>query len=84
MAEAAITLARRTLAAALGIPATSIAVELAEPVDWRDAALGCPQKGMAYPQVIVPGFRVLLRAGGRRHRVHVGAGRAVVCGSEPI
>lgn len=42
----------------------------AESVTWPDAGLGCPQAGMAYAQVLVPGYRVLLRVGERELHYH--------------
>jgi hypothetical protein len=48
-------------------------------VDWPDASLGCPEKGMAYPQAITPGWRLTFRAWGRDWQVHAGGRRAVVC-----
>jgi hypothetical protein len=32
--------------------------------DFSDSSLGCPQPGMMYTQVITPGYRVILEAGG--------------------
>jgi hypothetical protein len=56
-------------------------VSRAEPVDWPDTALGCPEPGRAYAQVITPGYRVVVQAGAQVLEVHTDeAGRAVVCG----
>ncbi len=30
-------------------------------VEWSDGSLGCPQPGQMYPQVITPGYHVVLR-----------------------
>jgi len=76
--DAAIALARKTLSARLGVSA--VQVDKAEPVDWPDASLGCPEKGMLYAQMITPGYKISLKVDGRTYPVHVGAGRAVVCG----
>jgi hypothetical protein len=80
--DAAIALARQTLQQKVDAAASAIEVEEATAVDWPDGSLGCPKKGMAYMQMIVPGYRVRLRAGGQSYDVHVGGGRAVMC-SEP-
>ncbi len=77
----AITLARTALAKELAEKPENLELEKAEAVDWPDASLGCPRKGEMYAQVITAGYRVTLRAGGKTHAVHVGNGRAVVCGS---
>lgn len=39
-------------------------VVLAEAVEWPDTALGCPEEGFSYAQVITPGYRVVVEAGG--------------------
>ncbi len=60
----------RALADRLGIPAAQIAVAAWEAVDWPDASLGCPEPGMAYAQVITPGYQIMLEARGEIHQVH--------------
>jgi len=77
----AVRLARAALAASAGIEQTRIETLRAEPTEWPDAGLGCPEPGKMYAQMIVPGFRVTLRASGKTYDVHVGEGRAIVCGS---
>ncbi len=78
--QAALDLARTALAKTLAVGPDELEVVDATPVEWPDAALGCPEKGIVYAQMIVPGYRIRLRADGVTHDVHVGAGRAVVCG----
>jgi hypothetical protein len=51
-----------------------IEVIVAEPVTWPDGSLGCPQPGMMYTQALVPGYRVVLRAGGEELNYHAGRG----------
>lgn len=46
---------------------------LQEEVTWRDGSLGCPQPGMRYKQVLVNGYRIVLRHGGSEYPYH-GAG----------
>jgi hypothetical protein len=77
----AVALARETLARELGVEAGALAVQKVEAVEWRDSSLGCPEKGMMYAQVIVPGYRVVLEHGGRAYRIHIGGGRAIRCES---
>ena len=78
--DAAVALAKKTLSGKLGVGTEAVQVDKAEPVDWPDASLGCPEKGMMYAQMITSGHKVVLKAGGKAYAVHVGAGRAVVCG----
>jgi hypothetical protein len=61
----------------------SLRVRQAEPVQWSDTSLDCAEEGMMYAQVITPGYRVHIQTGARLYRVHVGKGRAVICG-KPI
>jgi hypothetical protein len=77
--DEAAALARKTLAQKLGLAEDRILVEETLAVEWPNAGLGCPQKGMVYAQVVTPGHRVRLRVGDRTYDVHVGHGRAVVC-----
>lgn len=67
---AALEAAQKELATRLGIPAADIRLVTAEPVDWPDTSLGCPQPGMAYAQVITPGFRLVLAAGQAIYEYH--------------
>jgi hypothetical protein len=67
------------LAARLGVPASDITIVSVEAVEWRDASLGCPQPGMAYAQVITPGYLIVLEAGGASYEYHAGRSQAVLC-----
>ncbi len=70
----------RIVAAELGLSPDAITVESVEELDWPDASLGCPQPGMVYAQVITPGHRVIVVAGGQRYAVHLDAnGRGRIC-----
>lgn len=71
--------ARGDLAQRLGIAATAITVRTVESVDWPDASLGCPQPGMMYAQVITPGYRIVLEAGGERYEYHGSTNNVVFC-----
>jgi hypothetical protein len=42
----------------------------AESVEWPDTSLGNPQPGMFYAQVITPGFKIILEAGGAQYEYH--------------
>jgi hypothetical protein len=78
----AVRLAREALVRVLQIEDAQIRVEEVREIQWPDAALGCPEKGAQYAQVVVPGHSLRLVVDGKSHRVHVGNGRAVVCDRE--
>jgi hypothetical protein len=42
----------------LGVPQDNLIVIMAAQRDWGDSSLGCPQPGMAYSQIITPGYVV--------------------------
>jgi len=71
--------ARQDLAKRLGVSVDDIEVQAVEAVEWPDASLGCPQPGMMYAQVITPGYRILLRAGGETYEYHSDRKRAILC-----
>jgi len=58
------------LAQRSGVNAAQMTVVRAEAVEWRDGSLGCPRPDMVYPQVITPGYRLVLSAGGREYAYH--------------
>jgi hypothetical protein len=60
---AAVTIARRMFAESRGLSAAAVAVESVEEVVWNDSSLGCPQEGMAYMQVLTPGYRITITDG---------------------
>ena len=63
------------LASRLGVGEGDITVLAAELVVWPDSALGCPQPGMAYTQVQVDGFRIVLFSKGEQFAYHGGGSR---------
>ncbi len=66
----AVMAAIRRLAEDRDISPEEIAVASWEPVDWPDTSLGCPEPGMMYAQVIVPGYLVVLEVHGDLYRAH--------------
>ncbi len=62
--------ARADLAQRLSIPEDEIEIVSAERVTWRDSSLGCPEEGMFYMQMLTPGARIELRAGGEVYPYH--------------
>jgi hypothetical protein len=61
---------KEDLASRLAVAPDEISlIEIME-VEWSDSSLDCPQPGMSYLQVITPGYRVLLEAGGQPYEYH--------------
>jgi hypothetical protein len=73
-----IRLAKEDLAQRLSLASDDIRLVSVEAVEWSDTSLGCPQPGMMYAQVITPGYRVVLEAGGQKYEYHTDTGRFVV------
>ncbi len=49
------------------------------PVEFPDSALGCPEPGMSYLQVITPGHRIIVEAFRTRYDVRVANGYGRIC-----
>jgi hypothetical protein len=79
--DTAVERAKQLLVEEKGVGATEMEIELerVSATEFRDSSLDCPEKGMSYAQVIVPGYIVSLRADGEVYPVHVSAQRAVLC-----
>jgi len=78
--NAIITAAIAALATQLGVPTTQITYVSSMPTEWNDSSLGCPQRGVAYAQVITPGYIVTLTSGSSTYSVHTDLnGMAVIC-----
>jgi len=71
--------AREALANWLRVCREEIEVVEVEEVEWPDTSLGCPQPGMVYAQVIVPGCRVVMRVGDEVYEYHSGGGHGMLC-----
>lgn len=76
--QAMLALARATLAKDLGVPETAVQLVSGEPVEWNDSALGCPMPDQMALQVITPGYRFVLQAGGQSYELHTDTGKRVV------
>ena len=63
---------RSDAATRAGVAVSAVKIESALRVTWPDTSLGCPRPGMLYPQVLVPGWRVLVVADGRTYTYHAG------------
>lgn len=76
-AEKVVLLAKKDLAARLKVPMASISVIGVEAVNWSDTSLGCPEEGMAYAQVITPGYKIILFAKGKQYEYHSNYDRVI-------
>ena len=74
-AQSQVDVAVQDLTERFDVAAGDITVVTVEEVTWRDASLGCPQKGMQYQQVLTAGTRIVLTDGDRTFNYHAGAGR---------
>ena len=69
----------------VGVAPEELEAIAAEEVQWSDTSLGCPEPGMVYAQVIVPGWRVVFRGpSGETYDVHTDETqeRWVICDQE--
>ncbi len=73
------TVARQVVAQFMSLPVADVALVSLEAQDFNDSSLDCPEPGMAYQQVITPGFRAIVEAEGRRFSVRVAGGHARIC-----
>ena len=64
---------------------SAVVLVQAEKLVWSDSALGCPEPGVMYTQVLVDGFRVVAKtsAGSFTYNTDSG-GRVVICGTRGI
>lgn len=60
------------------VDASAVNVVSIEAVEWSDGSLGCPQPGVMYPQVITPGYRVVVEANGTQYEYHTDMNTSVV------
>lgn len=75
-----VMLVRADAARRAGIEVGDVRVTNAIAVTWPDGSLGCPEPGMAYTQALVPGYRILVRAGERLLEYHASnRGRFLLC-----
>ncbi len=62
--EDAINMAKADLSKMLSVDPELIEVIASEECTWGDASLGFPDPGTSYAQILVSGYRVVLRAAG--------------------
>lgn len=67
-----------------GVAVADITVVEAAAVTWPNGALGCPQKGFLYTDMIAPGYHVIVEAGGRQLDYRFGiSGAPSLCVNPP-
>lgn len=63
---------------------SAVVLTRAEKVTWSDAALGCPEPGQTYAQMLVEGFRIVAKTDAGSLTYHTDSGgRIVICGAAP-
>ena len=62
--------ARKMLVDQLKVDIDTIGLVSVEQVDWPDACMGIKQEGVMCAQIIVPGYKVVLSAGGQEYEFH--------------
>ena len=67
--------AKDNLADKLDVDVDEIEFIAFRPVVWGDGSLGCPKPGMAYKQVLVDGYSILLKVGDIYYDYHGGGAR---------
>ncbi len=77
--DRAVDIAMKTLAGSHKVVAADVRVVRVSRFNWPNSALGCPEPGVLYTQMIVPGYLVLLEHKGEVYRVHIGKDRGVIC-----
>ena len=71
-------------AARLGVDPAAVVLVSIDAVTWNDGSLGCPKPGEMYTQALVPGYRIVLEAGGRELDYHASeSGTIKLCEGVP-
>ena len=65
-----VLIAVQAAASEAGVDQTEVRVLSFTQREWPSTALGCPQPGFSYAQVVTPGYEILLQAGGREYEYH--------------
>jgi hypothetical protein len=66
----AATLVDKAVADALRRTGVTAEVVDVQRVTWSNGSVGCPQKGMLYTDKLVPGWRIVVKAGDRSLAYH--------------
>ncbi len=68
--KAVLKIAVDDLVRRLKVSTSAVKVIMASAVEWSDASLGCPQEGMVYAQITMPGYLIVLEAQGKQYTYH--------------
>jgi len=60
---------------------SEVVLTQAEKVTWNDAALGCPEPGRMYAQMLVEGFRISAKTSAGNLVYNTGGGNITSCGA---
>lgn len=60
------------LAGRIDVPVEKIEAAVVQAVTWASGALGCPEPGQSYTQVLTDGYRLTLTAQGQEYAYHAG------------
>lgn len=71
--------AKADLTTRASVSPDAIQVKSAEPVEWPDASLGCPKRGVMYIQRVTPGYLIVLQAGGQDWNYHASKDSVAWC-----
>jgi hypothetical protein len=72
--EAAVQLVTEAYAKELGVAPDEVTLVSAESVEWPNSAMGCPEPGGNYLQMITPGFKVVVAHAEARATYHTSDG----------
>jgi CO/xanthine dehydrogenase Mo-binding subunit len=79
-ANPALEAAMAQAATRLGIARADLRIDRLEAREWPDAALGCPQPGVLYAQVLSPGYLIVISGAGKQLEYHTDErGKVVLC-----
>ena len=73
-----VDMARQDLAKRESVAVDQVKVVSVTSVQWPTTALGCPQPGIMYAQIVTPGYRIVLESKGQTYEYHSDRGRRVV------
>ena len=82
--QKAFSAATHSLSRKINAPRDSIAGVSQDETTWNDSCLGCPQTAENCSQILVPGYRIVLRVGDATYEYHTDlGGRAKLCSQGP-
>jgi len=71
--------AKEDLAKRLSLSSSQINLLDAQAVVWPDSSLGCPEEGMAYAQVLTPGYLIRLEVNNQELEYHASRKTIIYC-----